>query len=129
MKIPEISDDIGRRAWMVEPRAGLLTSEIAPIIGESARSIRAAIREHELPGVAFKFGGSICGYGVKVDDIVSFHNCSPAIVAALKKLTEKDASPPAMRLGLPFFHTVGSDLDIEFWYEFDNVDEFRQINN
>ena len=130
MKIPEISVIDGRRAWMVAPHEGLLSSEIAPVIGESACSIRAAIHEQRLPGVVFKVDGLIYAYGSRVDDIRLFYGLSANKVAVLKKMTGMDAPQQVMNHGPPMIHIGGRGEHsiFEISHEFKNLAEFYQEN-
>ncbi|MCY4476052.1 MAG: hypothetical protein OXC83_11560 [Chloroflexi bacterium] len=51
------------------PRFGLLTSEIATIVGEDALSIRERIRAGSIPGYRLKELGFVVAYAMTFDDI------------------------------------------------------------
>ena len=129
MVILDVPDDVTHREWMVAPREGLLTSEIAPVIGQDADSIRAAIREDKLPGVVLQANGLIYAYAARVEDIARFYDLSPATVACLRKLTSMDAPQRIMQLGIPSIHVAtGLSCRIEIPYEFDSHQEILREN-
>ena len=129
MVILDVPDDVTHREWMVAPREGLLTNEIAPVIGQDAGSIRTAIREDKLPGVVLKANGLIYAYAARVEDLERFYGLSTATVAYLRKRTFMDAPERVMQLGIPSIYGVsGLSCRIKIPYEFDSHQEFLREN-
>ena len=128
MTIPEITDEAGWREWRVAPRKGLLTSEIAPLIGRIPSAIREDIRSGRLPGVALKSQGITFAYAASVDDIITVYELAAEAGETLRNLTQADAQHKVMYLGIPFLHTMGDRIEFTIPTEFEDSQEFQLIN-
>ena len=128
MSIPEITDETGWREWKVAPRKGLLTSEIAHLIGKTPVAIRTHIRTEKLPGVALKIKGITFAYAATVDDIVAEYEPPSEVVEKLRNLTKTDAPHDVMFLGVPLLHVNGPRVEVTVPTEFEDSREFERAN-
>ena len=128
MAIPEITDEAGWREWKVAPRKGLLSSEIAQLIGETPAAILAAIRTGQLRGVTLKDKGITFAYAATVDDIIAMYELSVEIADILRRRTQSDALDEVMYLGVPFHHVMGERIKVAIPTEFGDSQEFQRHN-
>ena len=126
MNVPQVTDEEGRREWMVAPRKGLLTREFASEMDVTPSAIRAAIRRGQLPGVRLRVHGKVYAYAATVDDVAAYYELTTEVVSVLRRRTQNDVTGRLAWVGVPL---VDQSSRIEIPTEFDNREEFDKANS
>ena len=125
MDVPQITDEVTRREWLIAPRKGLLTSEFAPVMDVTASAIRASIRRGKLPGVRLRVHGKVYAYAATVDDVAAYYELTDDVVKSLRRFTQSDIGGRFAGIGTFLIDQVGRK---DIMTEFETRQQFEDAN-